>query len=55
MNPETITGPDGITWTRSQDRTYIISTDGRKVIGLPEMSSEYLISIAYEINDQQPS
>lgn len=48
MEPETITGPDGKIWTRSADRTTLTSEDGGKVIGNADMSTEYLLSVAYQ-------
>lgn len=47
MENETITGPDGKTWTRSADRTTLTSEDGGRVIGNAEMTTEYLLSVAY--------
>ena len=44
---ETITGPDGIVWTRSEDGKTLTASDGRVVIGIPEMTTEYLLSVAY--------
>ena len=44
---ETITGPDGRIWTRSQDGRTLTCEDGSKVIGNPEMSTDYLLSVAY--------
>ena len=43
---DTITDDNGLTWTRSQDRTQLICSDGRVVLGIPEMSTEYLLSVA---------
>ena len=37
----------GIVWTRSTDGTRVTADNGATVIGLPEMSTEYLISCAY--------
>jgi hypothetical protein len=42
-----LTGPDGRTWTRSEDGRELVCEDGSKVIGLPEMTNEYLLSLAY--------
>ena len=36
------------TWTRADDGLSITCEDGRKVIGNPEMSDEYLVSVAYQ-------
>lgn len=38
---------NGLAWTRSDDRTRITCEDGRTVIGNPEMTDEYLVSVAY--------
>lgn len=38
---------NGLTWTRSDDRLSIKCEDGRSVIGNPEMTDEYLVSVAY--------
>ena len=38
---------NGLTWTRADDGLSITCEDGRKVIGNPEMSDEYLVSVAY--------
>lgn len=37
----------GLTWTRSEDGQFMTCEDGRKVLGNPEMSDEYLVSVAY--------
>ena len=37
-----------LTWTRADDGLSITCEDGRKVIGNPEMSDEYLVSVAYQ-------
>lgn len=42
-----ITGPDGRVWTRSDDGRELVSQDGAKVIGNAEMTTEYLLSVAY--------
>jgi hypothetical protein len=47
MEPQTITGPDGRKWTRSEDGRELVCEDGGKVIGIPEMPTEYLLSLAY--------
>jgi hypothetical protein len=38
---------NGLTWTRADDGLFISCEDGRKVLGNPEMSDEYLVSVAY--------
>lgn len=38
---------NGLAWTRSNDRLSIKCEDGRSVIGNPEMTDEYLVSVAY--------
>lgn len=38
---------NGLTWTRADDGKSITCEDGRKVLGNPEMSDEYLVSVAY--------
>jgi hypothetical protein len=38
---------NGLAWTRSEDRQTITCQDGRSVLGNPEMSDEYLVSVAY--------
>ena len=38
---------NGLTWTRADDGKSITCEDGRKVIGNPEMTDEYLVSVAY--------
>jgi hypothetical protein len=38
---------NGLTWTRSQDLRTITCEDGRSVLGNPEMTDEYLVSVAY--------
>ena len=48
---ETIKGPDGLIWTRSEDRRELVCENGIKVIGLPEMTTEYLLSFAYPTNE----
>lgn len=37
----------GLTWTRSDDLRSIKCEDGRSVIGNPEMTDDYLVSVAY--------
>ena len=39
---------NGLTWTRAEDGQSINCEDGRKVVGNPEMSDEYLVSVAYQ-------
>jgi len=39
---------NGLSWTRSDDLTSIKCEDGRVVLGNPEMSDEYLVSVAYQ-------
>ena len=43
----TFTDHNGLVWTRSDDRLSIKCSDGRMVMGNPEMSDEYLVSVAY--------
>jgi hypothetical protein len=38
---------NGLTWTRADDGQSITCEDGRKVLGNPEMTDEYLVSVAY--------
>lgn len=38
---------NGLAWTRSDDRTRITCEDGRSVMGNPEMTDDYLVSVAY--------
>ena len=38
---------NGLTWTRADDGQSITCEDGRKVVGNPEMSDEYMVSVAY--------
>lgn len=38
---------NGLTWTRADDGKSITCEDGRKVLGNPEMTDEYLVSVAY--------
>jgi hypothetical protein len=42
----TITDSTGLIWTRSADGTTLTCSDGRQVIGNPEMTNEYLLSCA---------
>jgi len=39
---------NGLSWTRSDDLSSIKCEDGRVVLGNPEMSDEYLVSVAYQ-------
>jgi hypothetical protein len=39
---------NGLSWTRSDDRLSIACEDGRVVLGNPEMTDEYLVSVAYQ-------
>lgn len=44
---ETIIDDAGLTWQRTADRTKLVClADGREVIGIPEMSTDYLLSVA---------
>jgi hypothetical protein len=38
---------NGLTWTRADDGLSITCEDGRKVLGNPEMTDDYLVSVAY--------
>lgn len=38
----------GLIWTRSEDGTRLASDNGLTVVGLPEMTAEYLVSIVYQ-------
>ena len=38
---------NGLTWTRADDGKSITCEDGRIVLGNPEMTDEYLVSVAY--------
>jgi hypothetical protein len=42
------TDQNGLLWTRSEDLTSITCEDGRQVLGNPEMTDEYLVSVAYQ-------
>ena len=44
---DTIIDDNGLTWVRSEDRTKLTCEDGRVVLGIPEMSTAYLLSVAY--------
>jgi hypothetical protein len=39
----------GLLWTRSEDGLSITCEDGRQVLGNPEMTDEYLVSVAYQV------
>ena len=39
---------NGKTWTRANDGLSITCEDGRKVLGNPEMTDEYLVSVVYQ-------
>jgi hypothetical protein len=43
----TITDHLGLVWTRSEDGTTLTCENGMTVIGVPEMTIEYLLSVAY--------
>lgn len=44
---DTITDTTGLIWQRSEDRTKLVClSDGREVLGTPEMSTDYLLSVA---------
>jgi hypothetical protein len=45
---DTIIDDNGLTWTRSEDLLSITCEDGRTVFGNPEMTDEYLVSVAYQ-------
>ena len=38
---------NGLTWTRADDGQSITCEDGRKVLGNPEMTDDYMVSVAY--------
>jgi hypothetical protein len=42
------TDQNNLVWTRSEDLTFITCEDGRQVLGNPEMTDEYLVSVAYQ-------
>jgi hypothetical protein len=42
-----IIDPQGKHWNRSEDLCELVCEDGRKVIGNPEMTDEYLLSVAF--------
>lgn len=41
------TDQNNLLWTRSDDRLSITCEDGRQVLGNPDMTDEYLVSVAY--------
>jgi hypothetical protein len=43
----TITDHLGLVWTRSEDGKTLNCENGAVVIGIPEMTNEYLLSVAY--------
>ena len=45
----------GLVWTRSDDRLSINCEDGRIVLGNAEMTDEYLVSVAYQVETPQKS
>jgi hypothetical protein len=49
----TFTDHNGLTWTRSDDRLSITCEDGRSVLGNAEMTDEYLVSVAYQVETPQ--
>jgi hypothetical protein len=51
----TFTDHTGLLWTRSDDLTSITCEDGRKVLGNAEMTDEYLVSVAYQVETPQKS
>jgi hypothetical protein len=42
------TDQNNLVWTRSDDLLSITCEDGRQVLGNPEMTDEYLVSVAYQ-------
>jgi hypothetical protein len=42
------TDQNNLVWTRSEDGLFITCEDGRQVLGNPEMTDEYLVSVAYQ-------
>ena len=42
------TDHNNLVWTRSDDLLSITCEDGRQVLGNPEMTDEYLVSVAYQ-------
>lgn len=51
----TFTDHNGLVWTRSDDLTSITCEDGRQVLGNAEMTDEYLVSVAYQVETPQKS
>jgi hypothetical protein len=51
----TFTDHTGLNWTRSDDRLSITCEDGRSVLGNAEMTDEYLVSVAYQVETPQKS
>ena len=51
----TFTDHNGLVWTRSNDLTSITCEDGRSVLGNAEMTDEYLVSVAYQVETPQKS
>jgi hypothetical protein len=47
------TDHNNLVWTRSEDLTSITCEDGRQVLGNPEMTDEYLVSVAYQVETPQ--
>jgi hypothetical protein len=43
------TDQNNLVWTRSNDRLSITCEDGRSVLGNAEMTDEYLVSVAYQV------
>ena len=49
------TDHNGLVWTRSDDLLSITCQDGRQVLGNAEMTDEYLVSVAYQVETPQKS
>ena len=49
------TDHNGLVWTRSEDLLSITCEDGRSVLGNAEMTDEYLVSVAYQVETPQKS
>jgi hypothetical protein len=47
------TDHNNLVWTRSEDLTSITCQDGRTVFGNAEMTDEYLVSVAYQVETPQ--
>jgi hypothetical protein len=43
------TDQNNLIWTRSEDRLSITCEDGRTVLGNADMTDEYLVSVAYQV------